>query len=119
MIRDMAADDALPDQPRAGGRRLILSGPAVGWTPAPGTPGSGRTRMRVRASRAGYDPYLARKQMAAFWHGSGRPALRSPDAAFVAFAARAARAPLDAEACVPRAEHSMGCGAHVASRFID
>jgi hypothetical protein len=47
---------------------------------------------RVRAAAPGLDPYFLEAEWRRFWVASGRPKLRSPDAAFVAFArARAAR----------------------------
>ena len=49
---------------------------------------------RARAAAPGYDPYWLEAEWLRFWRARGRPALRSPEAAFLAFArARAARAP--------------------------
>ena len=59
---------------------------------------------RVRAAAPGYDPYWLEAEWLRLWRRSGRPRLRSPEAAFLAFArARAARA--RAALNVPRAEH--------------
>jgi len=47
---------------------------------------------RVRAVAPGFDPYFLEAEWRRFWAASGRPKLRSPDAAFLAFAkGRAAR----------------------------
>ena len=97
MIRDMAADDALPDYSLALGEDDIVLIRSRGRLDA----GAGEAprlgpdaHARAREAAPGYDPYWLEAEWLRFWHGSGRPALRSPDAAFVAFArARAARAP--------------------------
>ena len=48
---------------------------------------------RARAAAPGYDPYWLEAEWLRLWQGSGRPVLRSPEAAFLAFCrARAARA---------------------------
>ena len=56
-------------------------------------PGSGaEIHARVRAAAPGLDPYFLEAEWRRFWAASGRPRLRSPDAAFLAFAkGRAAR----------------------------
>ena len=41
---------------------------------------------RVRALAPGLDPYFLEAEWRRFWAASGRPRLRSPDAAFLAFA---------------------------------
>ena len=47
---------------------------------------------RVRAAAPGFDPYFLEAEWRRLWQASGRPRLRSPEAAFLAFArARAAR----------------------------
>ena len=96
MIRDMAEEDGLPDYSlglavgdlvvvRARGR-LFEDGEAEPRLAAD-------VHDRVRAVAPGYDPYWLEAEWRAMWRRD-RPALRDPDAAFVAFArARAARAP--------------------------
>jgi plasmid replication initiation protein len=99
MIRDIAAEDGLPDYSldvaagdvvvvRARGR---LCEDAAGQ----GDPRLGpEAHDRARAAAPGYDPYWLEAEWLRFWRARGRPALRSPEAAFLAFArARAARAP--------------------------
>jgi plasmid replication initiation protein len=97
MIRDMVAEDALPDY------RLELDEGDVVRVRA-------RARMvededgplldpesfeAARAAAPGYDPYFLEREWRAHWRRTGRPRLGDADAAFVAFArARAARAPL-------------------------
>jgi plasmid replication initiation protein len=97
MIRDMAEEDALPDytlllemgdilKVRTRGRlEGDETGPAL----------DAETYAAARAVAPGYDPYFLEREWRAHWVRSGRPRLRNPDAAFVAFArARAARAPI-------------------------
>jgi hypothetical protein len=49
---------------------------------------------RVRAAAPGYDPYWLEAEWLRHWRASGRPPLRRPEAAFVAFArSRATRSP--------------------------
>ena len=71
MIRDMAEEDGLPDYSIA-----LDAGDLV----------------RVRARAPGLDPYFLEAEWLRHWQASGRPKLRSPEAAFLAFArVRAAR----------------------------
>jgi hypothetical protein len=103
MIRDMVEEDALPDytltfepgdilRVRARGRLAEGAGAAEGQGGPALDPA---TFAAVRAAAPGYDPYFLEREWRAHWLRSGRPRLRNPDAAFVAFArARAARAPL-------------------------
>jgi hypothetical protein len=106
MIRDMEFQDGLPDytlaliegdvvRVRVRGARLDGSagGPIGGAGEGPRL--SPETYERVRNAAPGYDPYWLEAEWLRHWQASGRPALRSPEAAFVAFArARAGRAPL-------------------------
>jgi plasmid replication initiation protein len=89
MIRDMAESDGLPDyaielvddlvRVRA---RVSGEGPRL----------DAGVHERVRAVAPGLDPYFLEAEWRRFWQASGRPPLRSPEAAFLAFArARAAR----------------------------
>ena len=99
MIRDIAAEDGLPDYAlvlaegdvvvvRARGR--LFEGGAGEADPRLGP----EAHARARAAAPGYDPYWLEAEWLRFWRARGRPALRSPEAAFLAFArARAARAP--------------------------
>lgn len=97
MVRDIAEEDALPDYTlaleagdvvRVRARDRLLgeeAGPAL----------DAETYAAARSAAPGYDPYWLEREWRAHWVRSGRPRLRSPDAAFLAFArARAARAPL-------------------------
>jgi plasmid replication initiation protein len=92
MIRDIAAEDGLPDYSLS-----VIEGdvvrvrsrmPAAGEGPRLGA----EIHARVRAVAPGLDPYFLEAEWRRFWAASGRPRLRSPDAAFLAFVrARAAR----------------------------
>ena len=97
MMRDMAEEDGLPDyslaltdgrrgagaRARPAGRRRPAAAPRLGP----------EIHARVRAAAPGYDPYWLEAEWLRLWRGSGRPLLRSPEAAFLAFCrARAARA---------------------------
>lgn len=98
MIRDMAAEDGLPDYRlalddadmvvvRARGR---LGGEVAGEGPRLAS----GIHERVRAVAPGYDPYWLEAEWVRMWIATGRPRLSSPDAAFLAFAkARAERRP--------------------------
>ena len=98
MIRDMAEEDGLPDYTLALGEGDVVLVRARGRL---GTiePGEGprlgpEVHARAREAAPGYDPYWLEAEWLRLWQGSGRPALRSPEAAFLAFCrARAARAP--------------------------
>jgi plasmid replication initiation protein len=99
MIREIAAEDRLPDytlalvegdvvrvRARAG---LIEEGAGQGPRLGPDV------IERVREAAPGYDPYWLEAEWRRHWLASGRPPLRRPEAAFLAFArARAARAPM-------------------------
>ena len=96
MIRDMAAEDALPDYSLTLGEGDVVvfrSRDRVEVAEGPGF--AAEIYAAVRGVAPGYDPYWLEAEWRAHWLRSGRPRLRSPAAAFVAFAsARAARAPL-------------------------
>ena len=99
MIREIAAADGLPDyrlELHVGdvvhvSARGALVEEAAGQGPRlePGI------HDRVRAVAPGYDPYWLEAEWRRHWRASGRPPLRRPEAAFLAFArSRAARAPM-------------------------
>ena len=96
MIRDIAEEDGLPDYSLeliegdvVRVRSRAMSGdPAAGEGPRL----AAEIHARVRAVAPGLDPYFLEAEWRRFWVTSGRPKLRSPDAAFIAFArGRAAR----------------------------
>jgi plasmid replication initiation protein len=97
MVRDMAAEDLLPDYALAldaadivvfRARDRLFEAEAL-------PPLDPETYAAARAAAPGYDPYFLEREWRGHWARSGRPRLRSPEAAFLAFArARAARAPL-------------------------
>ena len=98
MIRDMAEEDGLPDyslragrgRPRGGARARPRRRGGGGRPAARGR----RSHARARRAAPGYDPYWLEAEWLRFWRDSGRPELRDPEAAFLAFArARALRAP--------------------------
>jgi hypothetical protein len=65
---------------------------ARGLAPGEGPRLPPEAHERVRAVAPGMDPYYLEAEWLRLWHATGRPALRSPEAAFIAFArARAAR----------------------------
>ena len=103
MIRDMTAEDGLPDYSLSldGGDiiwvrpRAILAGQAPGQAQGEGPRLGAEVHDRVRAAAPGYDPYFLEAEWRRHWLASGRPPVRRPDAAFLAFArARARRMPL-------------------------
>lgn len=95
MIRDMVAENRLPDYMLS-----LVEGDMV-WVRARGVlieeEGAGprlaaEVYARVRVAAPGYDPYWLEAEWQRHWHASGRPRLHRPEAAFVAFArSRAAR----------------------------
>ena len=98
MLRDMAEEDGLPDYTLAfapGDVLVVRSRDRLGDGPLPGDPRLGpEAHARAREAAPGYDPYWLEAEWLRLWRGSGRPPLRSPEAAFLAFCrARAARAP--------------------------
>ena len=98
MIRDIAEEDGLPDYTLALGDGDVVLVRARGRLGAV-EPGEGprlgpEVHARAREAAPGYDPYWLEAEWLRLWQGSGRPALRSPEAAFLAFCrARATRAP--------------------------
>lgn len=98
MIRDMEAQDGLPDYSlslgdgdvvRVRARSELRNGAGQGLRLSP------EVYERVRAVAPGYDPYWLEAEWLRHWRASGRPPLRHPEAAFVAFSrARAQRTPL-------------------------
>jgi hypothetical protein len=104
MIRDIAAEDRLPDYTLA-----LLEGDVVrvrvramaGALAAGEGPRLGpEIHDQVRTAAPGLDPYFLEAEWRRFWQASGRPRLMNPEAAFLAFVrARASRPD------VPRAEH--------------
>jgi len=92
MIRDIAEEDGLPDYSlsviEGDMVRVRARTPAAGEGPRLGA----EIHARVRAVTPGLDPYALEADWRRFWAASGRPRLRSPEAAFLAFVrARAAR----------------------------
>ena len=95
MIRDMAEEDGLPDyrltldggdivfvRPKPGGLGAAAEGPVLG----------AGVHAAARGLASGADVHALEADWRRFWAASGRPRLRSPDAAFLAFVrARAAR----------------------------
>ena len=96
MIRDMAAEDGLPDYSLALDETDVVLVRARGRL---GRGGGGGARgsapdihERVREVAPGYDPYWLEAEWLRIWAASGRPRLTSPEAAFLAFARARARA---------------------------
>ena len=97
MIRDMAEEDGLPDYTllfgsddiltvRARGRLLAVEGEEPRL--------SAEVHERARSAAPGYDSHWLAAEWLRHWRASGQPALRDPEAAFLAFArSRAERAP--------------------------
>ncbi len=86
MIRDMAASDHLPDYTlaleagdlvRFEARNRVLEGNLPVLSPD--------IHARARQAAPGYDPYFLQSEWQAMWQASGRPVLRSANAAFLAF----------------------------------
>lgn len=94
MIRDMVQEDRLPDY------TLTLAEGDMVWVRARSVviEGNGprlgpEVYDRLRAVAPGYDPYWLEAEWLRHWQASGRPRLRQPEAALVAFArSRAERA---------------------------
>ena len=90
MIRDMADENGLPDYTiELGEGDLVRVRARVAGE---GSRLDAAVYERARAAAPGLDPYFLEAEWLRFWHASGRPRLRNPEAAFLAFArARAAR----------------------------
>jgi plasmid replication initiation protein len=86
MIRDIADEDGLPDYRLALDDgdvvRVRARAPEAGEGPRLGP----EVYDRVRAAAPGLDPYFLEAEWRRLWAARGRPRLRSPEAAFVAFA---------------------------------
>lgn len=94
MIRDIAEEDGLPDY------RLTLDGGDIVFVrPRPGAFGAAAeapplgegVHAAARALLPGADVHALEADWRRFWAASGRPRLRSPDAAFLAFVRARAR----------------------------
>ena len=88
MIRDMIAEDHLPDYALAEepGDILRVSRRDVLLLPQAGQGGPALRPATIETARAlmpGWDIYALEADWRAVWQQSGRPALRSPDAAFI------------------------------------
>jgi len=85
MIRDMIAEDHLPDYHLAEepGDILCVSRRDVVVTPGEGPFLREGTLEAARALAPGWDVHALQAEWRAVWHRSGRPLLRSPDAAFL------------------------------------
>lgn len=96
MIRDMIEEDGLPDYSLALSESdvvLVRARGRLGARPGEGVPRLGaEVHAQARALAPGYDPYWLEAEWLRLWQSTGRPELRSPDAAFLAFCrSRAAR----------------------------
>ena len=95
MIRDMVEEDGLPDYTLLLGEGDVVVVRARGRLDA-GGPGDPlldvEIHAAVRALAPGMDPYWLEAEWRRMWRATGRPVLRSPEAAFLAFVrGRAAR----------------------------
>ena len=95
MIRDIAEEDGLPDY-----RLELIDGDIVFVRPRPEAFGAvagegprlgAEAHDRARALAPGLDAYALEADWRRFWAASGRPPLRSPEAAFLAFVRARAR----------------------------
>ena len=101
MIRDIAEEDGLPDYSLGLGegdvvvvRARARIGARAGGLAAADPRLGAEAHARARLAAPGYDPYWLEAEWLRFWRDRGRPELRDPEAAFLAFArARALRAP--------------------------
>jgi plasmid replication initiation protein len=98
MIRDMVAEDGLPDYSLTLGETdvvVVRARGRMGLEPGEGPRLATGIHERVRQAAPGYDPYWLEAEWLAMWAASGRPRLPSADAAFLAFArSRAERHPM-------------------------
>lgn len=97
MIRDMIEEDLLPDYRLsldAGDIVLVQLRARIGAMSDGAPLLDPGAHAKAREAAPGFDPYWLEAEWRRFWTGSGRPALRSPDAAFLAFCrARAGKSP--------------------------
>ena len=94
MIRDIEAADHLPDYQLALGADDVVQVTRRSWDVLEGEMPQldPATYDAARAIAPGWDVYGLERDWQSFWTGSGRPRLRAPDRAFLAFvAARMAR----------------------------
>ena len=94
MIRDIAAEDGLPDYTidLVEGDLVLVRGRArLAAAAGEGPRLDAEIHDRVRAVAPGWDPYFLEAEWRRLWHSTGRPPLRSPEAAFLAFARVRAR----------------------------
>ena len=96
MIRDMVEEDGLPDYTIdliEGDLVMVRSRDRLAAVAGEGPLLAPEVFEWVRAAAPGLDPYWLEAEWRRLWHATGRPPLRSPEAAFLAFArVRAARA---------------------------
>lgn len=85
MLRDMIAENHLPDYALAeeAGDILCVTRRAAAAVPGAGPVLKPATLDAARARAPGWDIYALEAEWRAMWDRSGRPALRSPDAAFL------------------------------------
>ncbi len=97
MVREIAEEDALPDYSLAltEGDMVVVRARGRMDAVGEGDPRLGpEAHARARIAAPGYDPYWLEAEWLRLWRASGRPDLRNPEAAFLAFArVRAARVP--------------------------
>ena len=87
MIREMIATDPLPDYSltEEPGDIIRFAPRSVVEAPGEGPLLKPDTLQAARDLAPGWDIYALQAEWRAFWHRSGRPALRSPDRAFLGF----------------------------------
>jgi hypothetical protein len=89
MIRDMVEEDGLPDYTLDlvdGDLVLVRSRARLAAAPGEGPRLDPEVFERVRGVAPGADPYWLEAEWRRLWLSSGRPEIRSPEAAFLAFA---------------------------------
>jgi len=90
MIRDMVAENHLPDYEIAlDDRDIVHVTPRGLLVEASGLPPmSAEVLAAARLAAPGYDVHALEADWRGWWMASGRPALRAPDRAFLAFCAK-------------------------------